>query len=76
MARIGIIGTGWGARVQVPTFREACLSVVAIAGHNRMRTRTVAASSAFARRRHGVRWRLPRGRSRVDRDPAVRASQR
>src|SRR5688500_2135924 len=42
MARIGIIGTGWGARVQVPTFREAGLSVVAIAGHNRERTRAVA----------------------------------
>jgi predicted dehydrogenase len=41
MARIGIIGTGWGARVQVPTFREAGLSVVAIAGHNRERTQTV-----------------------------------
>jgi len=43
MTRIGIIGTGWGARVQVPTFREAGLSVVAIAGHNRERTQTVAA---------------------------------
>jgi predicted dehydrogenase len=42
MANIGIIGTGWGARVQVPTFREAGLSVVAIAGHNRERTHTVA----------------------------------
>jgi predicted dehydrogenase len=43
MANIGIIGTGWGARVQVPTFREAGLSVTAIAGHNRERTRTIAA---------------------------------
>jgi predicted dehydrogenase len=42
MARIGIIGTGWGARVQVPTFREAGLSVVAIAGHNPERTQAVA----------------------------------
>lgn len=42
MARIGIIGTGWGARVQAPTFREAGLSVIAIAGHNRERTRVVA----------------------------------
>jgi predicted dehydrogenase len=42
MTRIGIIGTGWGARVQVPTFREAGLSVVAIAGHNRERTRAIA----------------------------------
>jgi len=42
MARIGIIGTGWGARVQVPAFREAGLEVVAIAGHNPERTRRVA----------------------------------
>ncbi|HEX8408487.1 MAG TPA: Gfo/Idh/MocA family oxidoreductase [Thermoanaerobaculia bacterium] len=39
MVRIGIVGTGWGARVQVPTFREAGLEVVAIAGHNRDKTR-------------------------------------
>src|SRR5258708_7934658 len=39
MARVGIIGTGWGARVQVPAFREAGLDVVAIAGHNSERTR-------------------------------------
>jgi predicted dehydrogenase len=42
MAGIGIIGTGWGARVQAPTFREAGLDVIAIAGHNRERTRTIA----------------------------------
>lgn len=42
MARIGIIGTGWGARVQVPAFREAGLEVVAIAGHDPERTRRVA----------------------------------
>lgn len=42
MARVGIIGTGWGARVQVPAFREAGLEVVAIAGHNAERTRNVA----------------------------------
>src|SRR4051812_8193046 len=42
MARIGIIGTGWGARVQVPAFREAGLEVVAIAGHNSERTRRTA----------------------------------
>lgn len=39
MARIGIIGTGWGARVQVPVFREAGLEVVAIAGHDAEKTR-------------------------------------
>lgn len=42
MAKIGIVGTGWGARVQVPTFREAGLQVVAIAGHSRERTRKLA----------------------------------
>lgn len=43
MVRVAIAGTGWGARVQVPTFREAGLEVVAIAGHDRERTRKVAA---------------------------------
>ena len=42
MARVGIIGTGWGARVQAPVFREAGLEVVAIAGHDRERTRKIA----------------------------------
>src|SRR5437763_2112717 len=42
MARVGIIGTGWGARVQVPAFREAGLDVVAIAGHDPERTRKIA----------------------------------
>ena len=42
MARIGIIGTGWGARVQVPAFREAGLDVVAIAGSHRNKTQRVA----------------------------------
>ena len=42
MARVGIIGTGWGARVQVPAFREAGLEVVAIVGHNAERTRKIA----------------------------------
>jgi predicted dehydrogenase len=42
MARIGIIGTGWGARVQVPAFREAGLEVVALAGSHRNKTQRVA----------------------------------
>lgn len=42
MARIGIVGTGWGARVQVPTFREAGLDVVAVAGFHRNKTRQLA----------------------------------
>src|ERR1051326_2366666 len=42
MARIGIIGTGWGARVQVPAFREAGLDVVAIAVAHRTNTHRIA----------------------------------
>lgn len=42
MAKIGIIGTGWGARTQVPLFREAGLEVVAIAGSRPDKTRQVA----------------------------------
>jgi predicted dehydrogenase len=43
MARIGIIGTGFGARVQTPLFREAGLEVVALAGFHRNKTREIAA---------------------------------
>jgi predicted dehydrogenase len=42
MLKIGIIGTGWGARVQVPTFREAGLEVAGIAGFHRNKTRQLA----------------------------------
>ena len=42
MARIAIVGTGWGARVQVPTFREAGLEVTAMAGFHREKTRKLA----------------------------------
>lgn len=49
MARIGIIGTGWGARVQVPQFREAGLEVVAIAGNDPARTAEVGARLAVGR---------------------------
>lgn len=42
MPNVGIIGTGWGARVQVPTFREAGLNVTAIAGHDREKTHKTA----------------------------------
>ncbi|HEX2834505.1 MAG TPA: Gfo/Idh/MocA family oxidoreductase [Thermoanaerobaculia bacterium] len=42
MARIGIVGTGWGTRVQVPLFREAGLHVVALAGFHRHKTANVA----------------------------------
>src|SRR5687767_4388291 len=43
MARVGIVGTGWGTRVQVPLFREAGLQVVGIAGFHAAKTREVAA---------------------------------
>jgi predicted dehydrogenase len=42
MARIGIVGTGWGARVQVPAFRSAGLEVAGIAGFHRNKTARVA----------------------------------
>ena len=34
MATVGIIGRGWGTRVQVPAFREAGLDVVKVAGRS------------------------------------------
>src|SRR5260370_31021613 len=43
MARIAVIGAGWGARVQVPAFREAGLEVVAIAAQDAEKTRRTAA---------------------------------
>jgi predicted dehydrogenase len=42
MTKIGIIGTGWGARVQVPAFRDAGLDVIGIAGAHRNKTHRVA----------------------------------
>ena len=42
MARIGIIGTGFGARVQTPLFRQAGLDVVALAGFRPEKTREIA----------------------------------
>ena len=42
MAKVGIIGTGWGARVQVPAFREAGLVIGGIAGAHRTKTRRLA----------------------------------
>lgn len=41
--RIGIVGTGWGSRVQVPAFRGTGHQVVAIAGHDAEKTRRIAA---------------------------------
>jgi predicted dehydrogenase len=39
---IGIIGTGWGTRVQVPAFRHAGLEVVALAGSQARKTQRIA----------------------------------
>lgn len=39
---VGIIGTGWGARVQVPAFRAAGLEVRALAGSNAEKTGRIA----------------------------------
>jgi predicted dehydrogenase len=41
--KIGIIGTGWGARTQVPAFRSAGLEVTAIAGRDPEKSRKAAA---------------------------------
>ena len=43
MAKIAIVGTGWGSRVQAPLFREAGLTVAGIAGSDPARTEKVAA---------------------------------
>ncbi len=43
MARVAIVGTGWGARTQVSAFRAAGIEVVGIAAQNRDKTRAVAA---------------------------------
>lgn len=37
--RIGIIGTGWGTRVQVPAFQAAGLKIVGVAAQNEAKTR-------------------------------------
>jgi predicted dehydrogenase len=39
---IGIIGTGWGTRAQVPAFRAAGLEIVALAGRDRSKTQRLA----------------------------------
>ncbi|HUP49311.1 MAG TPA: Gfo/Idh/MocA family oxidoreductase, partial [Thermoanaerobaculia bacterium] len=43
MAKIAIVGTGWGTRVQLPLFRQAGLEVTGIAGFHRHKTERVAA---------------------------------
>ena len=41
--RVGIIGTGWGVTVQVPSFREAGWQVVAICGRTEEKTKKIGA---------------------------------
>lgn len=49
MLRIGIIGTGWGARVQVPAFRSAGLDVEGLAGRDPEKSKTTAESLGVPR---------------------------
>lgn len=37
--RVGIIGTGWGVRVQVPAFRKAGWEVTALSGRDEAKVR-------------------------------------
>ncbi len=46
--RVGIIGTGWGARVQVPAFRAAGLEVVGLAARSPEKTAAEAARLGVA----------------------------
>jgi len=48
MARIGIIGTGWGAYAQAPAFRAAGLDVTAICGRDPAKTRDAAERNDIA----------------------------
>lgn len=57
---IGIIGTGWGARVQVPAFRAAGLAVTALAGSQPTKTAQIAAKL-------GVAWHTTDWRALLDR---------
>lgn len=52
---VGIIGTGWGARVQVPAFRAAGLEVTALAGSRPDKTAQIAGELGVAW--HTANWR-------------------
>lgn len=52
---IGIIGTGWGTRVQVPTFRAAGLTITALAARDAQKTAQHAHDLAIPF--HTVDWR-------------------
>ncbi|WP_129626444.1 Gfo/Idh/MocA family protein [Candidatus Oscillochloris fontis] len=55
MPGIGIIGTGWGARIQVPAFRSAGLDVVALVGSHAAKTAQIAGELGVPW--HGENWR-------------------
>ena len=65
MSGIGIIGTGWGARVQVPAFQGVGLEVTALAGYQAAKTARIAGEL-------GVAWHTDDWRALVERpDVAV-----
>ncbi|NNJ10990.1 Gfo/Idh/MocA family oxidoreductase [Chloroflexales bacterium ZM16-3] len=64
MTGIGIIGTGWGARVQVPAFRGAGLEVVALAGSQADKTARIAGELGVTW--HTASWRALLERPDVD----------
>ncbi len=64
MTGVGIIGTGWGARVQVPAFRSAGLEVTALAGSQAAKTARIAGELGVAW--HTADWRMLLERPDVD----------
>jgi predicted dehydrogenase len=64
MTQIGIIGTGWGARVQVPAFRGVGLEVTALAGSQAAKTARIAGELGVAW--HTDDWRALLARPDVD----------
>jgi predicted dehydrogenase len=48
MAVVGIAGTGWATRVQVPLFRKAGLTVAGIAGAHKTKTKRIAEELGLA----------------------------
>lgn len=53
--RVGVIGTGWAHRVQIPAFRAVGLEIVGIAGRDQAKTAQVAAAHGIAF--HTTAWR-------------------
>jgi len=53
--KVGIIGTGWADRVQIPAFKAAGLDIVGLAGRDKAKTARVAAAHGIAF--HTTDWR-------------------